>query len=365
MKRIFLCLILLFFYVSCSNYSEDKVRNELDKYFSEQFSKNEPGGAVLVMNGEKILFEKGYGIADIETKEKITPETVFNIGSITKTFVSNGILILMQDGKLLIDDKIYKYFPDSKNTDLAKQIKIFHLLSHTSGIIDSRQVRTNRIFYLTANDEENFYPITQNDSLLFAPGARFQYSNPAYNGLALIIEKTSNMKWQKFIKERIFIPSKMFDSKITDGAFPQEGVAHGYIIENNTFKENDYGEVPTFCASGNGGVWSSVRDLANYAIALRKALFLNKEIIEESREVFTPKNWSADQPPGIGYSWFISEVDGLKHVGHTGSQGGFICDYVSIPEKELLYVCLCNTPKNTRGFRKEVLKILSDNNVLN
>ncbi|MFC1554081.1 serine hydrolase domain-containing protein [candidate division KSB1 bacterium] len=358
-------IILLFFCGSCSNYSADKVRNDLDVYFSGQFSGNEPGGAVLVMKGEKILFEKGYGITDVETKEKVTPETVFNTGSVTKTFVSNGILILKQEGKLSLDENIYKYFPGFKNAGLAQQIKIIHLLSHTSGLIDSRNVNANRTFYLTANDDENFYPVTQNDSLLFAPGERFQYSNPAFNGLALIIEKTSNMKWQKFIEERIFLPSKMLDSKITDGAFPQEGVAHGYIKENDVFRENDYGEVPTFCAAGNGGVWSSVRDLANYELALRKAVFLDEETIEESRKVYAPENWNSEVAPGIGYSWFISELDELKQVGHTGSQGGFRCDYVSIPDKELFYVCLCNTPKDTRRFRDEVLKILADNNLLN
>ncbi len=365
MKLILISLSLILFLYSCSNYSESKVQDDLDVYFSGQFSENEPGGAVLVMKGEDILFEKGYGIADIDTKEKITPETVFNTGSITKTFVSNGILILSQDDKLLLKDNLGKYFPEFKNKDIAKQVKIFHLLSHTSGLIDSREVNSNREFYLTANDEENFYPVAQNDSLYFDSGTRFQYSNPAYNGLALIIEKISNKKWQKFIEEKIFIPSKMYNSKITDGAFPQEGVAHGYIKDNNAFLEYDYGEVPTFCAAGNGGLWSSVKDLANYELALRNSVFLNKEIIEESRQVLRLDNWISEQEPAIGYSWFISEIDGKKHVGHTGSQGGFISDYVSIPELELFYVILCNTPKDTRRFRTEVIRILEENNLIN
>jgi CubicO group peptidase (beta-lactamase class C family) len=199
---------------------------------------------------------------------------------------------------------------------------------------------------------------------MFEPGERFQYSNPAFNGLTLIIEKVSKTKWQEFIKERIFIPSKMDSSKLTDGSYPDSGVAHGYIKEDNLFKENDYGEVPTFCASGNGGLWSSVRDLVSYNLALKNALFLDKKFIKESKTVFRPDNWNSEQDPAIGYSWFISEVDGQKHVGHTGSQGGFISDFVTIPEKEILYVCLCNTPKNTREFRAQVLKILKNNKVL-
>ncbi|MCP4725392.1 MAG: beta-lactamase family protein, partial [bacterium] len=151
MKKIYPILIILLFFGSCSDYSTEKVQTELDAYFSENFSENEPGGAVLVMQGEKIIFEKGYGVADIQTKEKITPETVFNTGSITKTFVSNGILILKQNGMLSLDDSIDKYFPDFKNADLAKQIRIINFLSHTSGIEDSRKVSENRTFFLTAN----------------------------------------------------------------------------------------------------------------------------------------------------------------------------------------------------------------------
>ena len=360
MKRIFLYLIVLGLSLSCGINQDIRIQNELGEYFPAQFSENEPGGAILVMKGEKILYEEGFGIADMETEEKITPDTVFNTGSISKTFVANGILILKQEGKLSLDDSIDMYFQDFKNSQLALQIKIHHFLSHTSGVTDSRNIRGDRTFFLTANDEENYFPITQNETSNFPPGSKFDYSNPAYNGLALIIERISGQKWQEYIKQNIFDPAGMPNSKITDGAFPDSGVAHGYIKEDDEFIENDYGEVPTFCAAGNGGVWSSVRELANYELALRKAVFLDKEIIDESRTVFNPENWESEQPPTIGYSWFIYELDGLKVVSHTGSQGGFRADFLSIPEKELFYAALCNMPKDLPAFRKKVLSLWSE-----
>ena len=120
---------------------------------------------------------------------------------------------------------------DFKNTEIADRVRIKHLLSHTSGLPDNRNVDENFEFFLSAKDEENFAPVKQADSLNFEPGEKFEYSNPAFNGLALIIEKITGQPWQKFITDSIFIPSGMVNSKITDGPYPQEGVAHGYELK--------------------------------------------------------------------------------------------------------------------------------------
>ncbi|WP_299440628.1 serine hydrolase domain-containing protein [uncultured Aquimarina sp.] len=331
------------------------IAKELDAIFSKEFTIDEPGAAVLLIKGDIKLFQKGYGIANIETKEKITPNTVFNTGSISKTFVSNGILILQEKGLLSVEDSIYKYFPDFDNPEIAKKIKIEHLLSHTSGLPDLRNVRENMDFFITAKDTANFEPIKRADSLLFEPGKKFMYSNPAYNGLALIIEQVAKQKWQQFIIDNIFVPSEMNTSKITDGDHPKNNVAHAYYKDHTgTFQESDYGEVPTFAASGNGGIWSSVNELANYEISLRNNTFLSERTINKSRTVFNPKNWNDAVLPNVGYSWFIgtegilrSNIDTTittKIVSHTGSQGGFRAFFISFPEKEITYVMLANRP---------------------
>ena len=261
----------------------------------------------MVSKDGQVIFAKGYGVADMGSKENITPSTLFNTGSVSKTFVANAILILAEEGRLSLDDPITKYFDDFDHPEIVSEIRIKHLLSHTSGLPDLRKVGENQEFYLTAKDMENFEPLKRVNRLNFNPGERFEYSNPAYNGLALIIEQLTNKKWQEFVSQRIFEPSGMKTSKITDGAYPENDVAHGYVLEEGQYVEYDYGEVPTFAAAGNGGVWSSVMELADYHQAMKEYKFLTPELTEESKNVFSPTNWSHPEAPHVGYSWFIGE----------------------------------------------------------
>jgi CubicO group peptidase (beta-lactamase class C family) len=356
-------LLIIIGLLGCAG--KQKLAEELDGYFQKQFPADEPGGAILIARGDSIIFSKGYGLADLTTKEAITPKTLFNLGSISKTFVANAILMLQEQGKLTVDDSIYKYFPGFKNKTIAQKIRIKNLLSHTSGLPDNRQIKKDSVFYLTAKDPENWYPVTQTDTLVFEPGARYQYSNPAYNGLALIVEQVSGEKWQKFIGEKIFIPSGMVSSTITDGPYPEKGVSHGYVKVDGQWREDDYGEEPTFAAAGNGGVWSSVDELEKYEQALQNGVWLKPETIEHSRTIFIPPNWADSIPPRIGWSWFIGKTqDGLKTVGHTGSQGGFLCNYVTIPDKKIQFVILCNTPRDVTGFTKKIMDVLRRENWL-
>ncbi len=355
MKRLYWLMfpILIMILVLCGA-KERSVKEEFEKLLKGKFSENEPGGIVLVQKDSKIVFLKGYGVSDLETKERITPDTIFNTGSISKTFVANAILILQEEKLLSVKDPLYEYFPDFENKEIAKKIRIEHLLSHTSGLPDLRDVENNREFYLIAKDKENFEPLKKVKSLLFEPGEKFEYSNPAYNGLALIIEKITHKRWQDYVIRKIFKPAGMTHSVITDGSFPDKGVAHAYVYAyikgRKKFKEYDYGEFPTFAAAGNGGIWCSVLDLAKYELAIRNHVFLSKESIERSRTVFRPKNWRDSVPPKIGYAWFIREKNakdnkyGVKIVYHTGSQGGFRAFFISVPEKGIIFIGLFNRP---------------------
>jgi CubicO group peptidase (beta-lactamase class C family) len=352
----FLFLLSILIITSCNDPKPaNKLEADLDKIFKKEFSSDEPGGCMLVKKNGKTVFLKSYGLADLETKVAITENTIFNTGSISKTFVSNGILILNEKNLLSLKDPLSKYFNDFSNKELAGKVRIKHLLSHTSGLPDLREVSNNPEFYLTAKDAENFEPLKKAEQLNFEPGAQFQYSNPAYNGLALIIESLSNQAWQAFINVNIFKPSGMMNSKITNGSYPESGVAHAYDFDGEKYVENDYGEFPTFTAAGNGGVWSTVLDLAKYEDAIQKNIFLNEELIQESRTVFRPKSWADTLNPYIGYSWFIGEESlfrdqetnfGVKMVYHTGSQGGFRAFYITIPEKDILFIGLFNRPIN-------------------
>lgn len=362
MKKIYF-LLLIIFVTSCKQKNE--FQHDIDQIFSVEFNDNEPGGSVMIVKNDSVVFSKAYGLADLTTKEKITTQTLFNTGSISKTFVSNTILSLALEGKLSLHDSLYKYFPDFKNAELAKRVRIHHLLTHTSGLPDNRRQLLDSAFLITAKDEENFAPIKQNDSLLFEPGIRYEYSNPAFNGLALIIEKVTGRKWQDVVKERIFDPAGMKTSVITDGPFPETGVSHAYLKTSNGFIEKDYGEEPTFPAAGNGGVWSSAEELIQYEQAIQRTAFLTKEMIDRSRTITEYPNWNSTERPFIGYSWFIGETeDGSKMIYHTGTQGGFYCDYVSIPSKGIVYVMLCNIPVQQEPKREKVLAVLKKFNWL-
>jgi len=234
-------------------------------------------------------------------------------------------------------------------------------------------VDENREFFITAGDYENFAPVMQAEKLNFSPGEKYEYSNPAFNALALIIEKVSGDKWQQYIAERIFAPAGMTTSTITDGPHPEAGVAHGYELVNGKWEESDYGEFPTFPAAGNGGVWSSVTELARYEMSIGQNLFLGSELTERSRSIYRPEAWADPSPPFIGYSWFIGEeqflgeenIFGVRLIYHTGDQGGFRAFHISIPEKDILFVGLFNRPpKDLNGIIRSGLTLLKEHNWL-
>jgi CubicO group peptidase (beta-lactamase class C family) len=299
---------------------------------------------------------------------------LFNLGSISKTFVSNAILMLRAEGKLSLEDSLAGYFPGFKRKEIAERVKIRHLLTHSSGLPDNRGVSKNPVFYLTAKDAENWFPVTQTESVHFAPGSAYEYSNPAFNALALIIEQVTGAKWQRFIEGRIFRPSGMVASTITDGPHPESGVSHGYTRQGGAWAETDYGEEPTFPAAGNGGVWSSVDELFRYEMALERGVFLSRDIVADSRRVKIETGhgihgvmatWVETRPPSIGWSWFIDRTaDGLTTVGHAGTQGGFECNYVTVPDRKIFFALLCNYPCDVGALSDQVMTRLRERNWL-
>lgn len=316
---------------------------ELDAFFRARFPADAPGIAVLIAKRGQVVWQGAYGLADLQAKTPITTRTAFNLGSLSKTFVANAILILAERGKLSVDDPLLKYFPDFAHPEVVRDVQLRHLLTHTSGLPDLRPMANPVEFYLTARDPENWAPEKAVTELAFAPGTNYAYSNPAYNGLALVIEQVVGRRWQSFVADEIFRPAGMADSTITDGPEPSRGVAHGYVLEDGAWTEYDYGEYPTFAAAGNGGVWSSVEDLARYEQALTNATFLSAKTIADSRTIKTFDGWAGEAPPKIGWSWFIADVDGRREIGHTGSQGGFLTNYFIVPEQEVQVVYLMNS----------------------
>ncbi len=356
-----IAIIILALIVSCTRTPKQQIdfAEEIHNYFSSKFKSDGPGASVLIVRKDEVVFSASYGLEDLETKEPINSKTLFNLGSISKPFVAYGILILRDEGRLSLDDPLSKYFSDFKNKEIADNVLIRHLLTHTSGLPDIRKVREEHEFYLVAKDEENWTPIMQADSLLFEPGSEYEYSNPAFNALALIIEQVSGIKWQDFIAEKIFRPAGMQFSTITDGLHPESGVAHAYEMQDGKWTELDYGEEPTFAAAGNGGVWSSIDELVLFEQAIKQALFVSTETVAESRQLQISENWKGSEPPFIGWSWFIeTTTDGLQTIGHTGTQGGFYAHYMIIPEKQILYIVLANRAYPREESFQKIMELL-------
>ncbi len=321
------------------------LKSELNFKIDSLFKSSDPGGSILIKKGKNVIFKKNFGVEDIVTQKSFTEKTISNTGSISKTFVAYAIYKLHEQKLLNINDQITKYFK-FKNENIVKEVTIKHLLNHTSGIPDSRKVFTDSIFYLSAKDAENFAPLLEVEKLNFIPNEKWQYSNPCYNGLALIIEKITGNKWQNFVSEKIFKPLKM-KSLITDGDFPRSGVAHAYFNEKGKYIEADYGEIPTFAAAGNGGVWCSIDDLEKYVTKVWKdESLLNKDLMKSLKKSTLLNN---NENSGHSSIWFCHKGISRKSVDknyetieHSGSQGGFVAHIVMIPEKEITIIWLTN-----------------------
>lgn len=334
--------------------NSQELESKLTALYAPSFKDGEPGGAILLQQGEKVIVQESFGLADLETREKITGNTLFNIGSISKTFVAYAILILHERGMLELDDPLNKFFPDFKHDSLAGLITLEHLMTHSSGMPDVRGLKTNPKFFMTAKDPGNWAPMKQVDTLKFVPGSQWDYLNPSFNGLALIVEQVGGMPWQDFVRENIFEPSGMDQSDITDGPHPSSGVAHAYqrkdTLPGSPFIEYDYGEFVAFPAAGNGGVWSSVTDLAKYELAIHNHAFLGPELIRASRTLHRPETWSAPYEPFMGYSWFLGQMTlvypfkdlSVEIIHHTGSQGGFESLFIAAPEADIVFIALFN-----------------------
>jgi CubicO group peptidase (beta-lactamase class C family) len=343
---------------SCNKKSDNKLVHSMDSLLAGM-DQNGPGGSFLILKDDLRIYQASFGVADIVTNEPFTPQTVSNTGSISKTFVAYAILILQQQGKLSVNDSIIKYFPDFANQEIAQKVRIIHLLTHSSGLPDSRNVSANREFFLTAGDAENFAPLKLTETLLFEPGSKWEYSNPAYNGLALIVEQVSGMSWREFVRENVFKPSGMEQSKITDGAYPDKGVAHGYQKVNNVFEEYDFGEYPTFNAAGNGGVWCSVEEFVKYVSAIENCLFLDCETIALSKRIWEFSNWRSPGPPQRGISWVIHNQNNPAKslcIEHSGSQGGFRAHLLMYPDEQITIIWLTN---NDTEYTTQIQTILT------
>ncbi len=309
----------------------------IDKEYSALNGKKASGIAVLVAKDGKIVYEKGFGYANIEKNELITPETKFRIGSITKQFIASSILKLQEEGKVTVHDKLSKFIPDFNKGD---EVTIHHLLTHTSGI----HSYTNKPDFVarvtTPITEDQLVELIKKEPYDFEPGERYQYNNSGYVLLGYIIRKITGKSFGDYLRETFFVPLGMNNTGVHEKSLKLTNEALGYSKQDGQYKADINWDMSW--AGGAGALYSTVRDLYLW----NEAVFNGKVISKESlNAAFTPVVLNSGKTPAegkYGYGWALGELRELEVIEHGGGLHGFISRLTRFPQHNLTVVMLTN-----------------------
>jgi CubicO group peptidase (beta-lactamase class C family) len=314
----------------------------IESIFAPLDTPNSPGVAVLVITNGKKLFERSYGLRDVHSSAKIDPRTNFRLASCSKQFTAMAIMLLVHDGKLRYDQKLTDVFPDFPA--YGKSISIRNLLNHTAGLQDyetlmeqsgtkGKWTEDHQI-----QDAEVLTLLEQTDHGMFPPGTQWYYSNSGYVVLGLVVAKVSGQPFPEFLRQRIFTPLKM-DHTVAyiKGKNEIANRAYGHTKESNTWKQTD--QSPTSATLGDGGIYSSLEDLAKWDEALRTNKLLTQEemqpaltpitLLLPSINIDAQPRWPAnsDRPEGTpvsyGFGWFLDPYHAHPRMWHYGETMGF------------------------------------------
>ena len=339
MMKYFILAVLLGFH--SSKLLCQKLSGQLDSLFKTVYKEKEPGAAIAIQCNGKIIFKKSYGLANLQTMEKINAHTNFNIGSLTKQFTAYSVLLLEKQGKLSLDDKLIKYFPDF-NPSTGNIITIRHLLSHSSGIEDHyTHTDTSRIHHAT--DKDVLAAVKNIGTTYFPPGTHYRYSNTAYCILAMIIEKVSGYSYANFIQKNIFDPLEMKHSTVFNIGSSIRHRALGYDMDssdNKKFHRLDADDAIFFSTEGDGGIYTSVDDYLKWISGLQTGNILDRSLITKAGSAQFEIDPSKQLAYGFG--WFVGQDDTLRMVYHTGSNGGFRAICFRIPSQQFAIVIFSN-----------------------
>jgi CubicO group peptidase (beta-lactamase class C family) len=310
----------------------------VDALFRRRFEAGAPGAAVLVARDGKILFEKGYGLANIETKEPVTPATTFRIGSLTKQFTASAILRLQEEGKLNVSDPLDKFYPDFPR---GGELPLQRLLTHTSGI----HSYTDEIDFLDRVGKP-VAPATviasiRTAPLEFNPGAKWQYSNSNYFILGEIVAKVSGLSYGDFLGAAFFGPLGMETTGVYHNASPPPGAAVGYSFKGGRFERALDWDMSW--AGGAGALYSTVGDLCRWNEGIFGGRVLNARSLEEALQpVVTVENRNEQRGAGYGFGWGISQFRGQREISHGGGLQGFLSFLLRLPDQKFTVVVLVN-----------------------
>jgi serine beta-lactamase-like protein LACTB len=294
----------------------------LDSIIAERFQPGLPGVAALIVEGDRTILRKAYGMANVELGVPIQPGHLFRIGSTTKLFTATAVMLLVDQGKLALDAPVTRYLPDAPRH--WETVTIEHLLTHTSGIpnlsMDSGYWRTTA--RLEHTPEELIDP-ARTRPLDFAPGTKFAYNNTGYNLLGLVIEKVSVKEYYAFVDAHIANPLALVNTRAGDDQHLIPGLVTGYRA----------GPKPAWpIASSNfhaaGGLVSTVDDLAAFMLALQRGKLVSPAGVNRMNTSTMLPN---GQATGYGFGTWLRKVNGKRLVGH----GGYIFSFYSQLEMDV------------------------------
>jgi D-alanyl-D-alanine carboxypeptidase len=331
MKQFVFAAILLFNWIGSPLVLQaDKV----DDFVKDEMEKREiPGLSLKIIRDGKEIKTAAYGFANLELKVRAKPETVFEIGSITKQFTAAGILSLAQEGKLSVDDKISKFLPQTPPA--WTNITVRHLLTHTSGIKSYTGLDG---FELTGHlTQQQFIAKLGALPLEFAPGDEWKYCNSGYNLLGFIIENVSGKKYWDFMREKIFDPLGMSSTTNRNPMAIIPNRADGYEKKGQALINRDYDLTDVFSA---GEIASTVGDLAKWNASLDTERILGSA---SKSQMWTPGKLNNGKTTGYGFGWRVEPFQGHKNIAHGGSTSGFSAGLQRFPDDKISVIILCNS----------------------
>jgi CubicO group peptidase (beta-lactamase class C family) len=311
--------------------------DKVDRFIEAEMKRRHiPGLALAVVRDGKPTKVKAYGLADIENDVRVTPDSVFELASITKQFTATAVMLLVEEGKLRLEDPISRYLPEP--TGPWKEVTVRHLLTHTSGLPGfGNDLKNVRVGPFTSTAQ--VYDAVSKDGLEARPGERWQYSDSGYFLLGMIIEKASGKRWGEFLTERIFRPLGMSATSTQNLTAILKHRVHGYGRRKGEWI--NIRRVVEFELFSFAGVFSTVKDLAKWDAALDTEKLLKKASLEQ---MWTPAKLKDGSralagEESYGFGWFIGETKGHRYLSHPGLTGTEMTRY---PDDRLTVIVLTN-----------------------
>jgi len=307
----------------------------VDQFVKDEMDKQHiPGLALLVSRNGQPIRQQGYGLSNVELQVPVKPETIFQSGSVGKQFTATAVMMLVEEGKVGLEDPLTKYFPDAPVT--WKKVTVRELLSHTAGFTDYPKSFNFRKDYT----EAQLIKIVENIPLVYPPGTSWSYSNLGYLTLGILIHKVTGEFYGDFLQQRIFKPLGMTTTRIINEADIIPNRSAGYRLVKGELKNQEW-VAPMINTTADGSLYFSVVDLAKWDAALYTEKLLKRSTLEQMWTVAKLKNGQPNSGK-YGFAWFIGNKNGHHVVEHEGQWQGFETQISRYVDDRLTVVVLTN-----------------------